>query len=152
MSEYWTRQFGTVEYGEEAVIEFPDGLPAFESDTRFVLLERPETGPVQFLQSLVHAELCFLALPVAFIDGEYRLKLGAEDRAALGIRPGEESLETERLLCLAILTVREQEPPTANLMAPVVIHRQNRRGRQVIQYDSQYSFEQLLDAGKESGC
>ncbi len=152
MSEYWTRQFGTVEYGEDAVIEFPDGLPAFESDKRFVLLERPETGPLLFLQSLVHPELCFLALPVECIDRHYRIDLGPEDRAALGMEPAADGVETGPLLCLAVLTVRDNQPPTANLMAPVVIHRLSRRGRQIIQYESAYSFEHVLETGQEGGC
>ena len=41
-------------------------------------------------------------------------------------------------------------PATANLMAPVVIHRRTRRARQIIQYDSEYHFEHPL--GGEDTC
>ena len=132
-----TRRFGKVEYGDDAVVEFAEGLPAFEADTRFVLIEPPETAPVVFLQSIVHPELCFTTAPAVCIDHNFRLKAAETDLEPIGGPTGD-------LLCLAILTLRDGHPPTANLMAPVVIHRRTRRGRQVIQYDSGYQFEHPL--------
>ena len=137
-----TPRFGMVEYGEDSIVEFAEGLPAFESDTRFVLIERPETAPLMFLQSLVHAELCFTAVPAVCVDPEFRLQPMEGDLDAIGG-------VTEDLLCLAVLTLGENRPATANLMAPVVIHRRTRKARQVIQYDSGYRFEHPL-AGEES--
>lgn len=138
-----TPRFGKVEYGEEAVVEFAEGLPAFETDTRFVLIEPPETSPVVFLQSLVHPELCFTTAPAVCIDKEFQLKVTDAELEPIGGAAAD-------LLCLAILTLREGRPPTANLMAPVVIHRRTRKARQVIQYDSGYSFEHPL--GGEGAC
>jgi flagellar assembly factor FliW len=138
-----TPRFGKVEYGEEAVVEFAEGLPAFETDTLFVLIEPPETSPVVFLQSLVHPELCFTTAPAVCIDKGFRLKAMDADLEPIGGAAAD-------LLCLAILTLREGRPPTANLMAPVVIHRRTRKARQVIQYDSGYLFEHPL--GGEGVC
>jgi flagellar assembly factor FliW len=47
-----TKYFGSLEYREESVYEFPHGLPAFENETMFVLIEQPENRPLVFLQSL----------------------------------------------------------------------------------------------------
>lgn len=138
-----TPRFGTVEYGEDAVVEFAEGLPAFEADTRFVLIEPPDTAPVVFLQSLVHPELCFTTVPAVCVDREFRLRAVEGDLEMIGGL-------AEDLLCLAILTLREDRPATANLMAPVVIHRRTRKARQVIQYDSGYLFEHPL--GGEGAC
>ncbi len=138
-----TPRFGKVEYGEEAVVEFTEGLPAFETDTRFVLIEPPETAPVVFLQSLVHPELCFTTAPAVCIDKGFRLKAAEADLEGIGGSAPD-------LLCLVILTLREDRVPTANLMAPVVIHRRTRRARQVIQYDSGYLFEHPLSG--EGAC
>lgn len=134
-----TPRFGRVEYNEDAVVEFEEGLPAFEQDTRFVLIERAETYPVVFLQSLVHPELCFTTVPAVCIDAQFRLQAAPEDLALVGGM-------AEDLLCLAILTLREDRP-TANMMAPVVIHRRTRKARQMIQYDSGYLFEHPLGGG-----
>ncbi|MBL8175154.1 MAG: flagellar assembly protein FliW [Bryobacterales bacterium] len=138
-----TPRFGKVEYGEEAVVEFAEGLPAFEADTKFVLIEPPETSPVVFLQSLVHVELCFTTVPAVCVDKGFQLKAAEADLEAIGGMSPD-------LLCLAILTLREDRTPTANLMAPVVIHRRTRQARQVIQYDSGYLFEHPI--GGEGAC
>jgi len=143
MALYRTVRFGAVEYSDEAVVEFAEGLPAFESDTRFVLIERAETAPVVFLQSLVHPELCFVTLPVASIDPCYTLSIPAEELRVLGV--GDEiPPDDPHLLCLAIVTLREASAPTVNLMAPIVIHRLTRRACQFIQREPGYSFDQPL--------
>jgi flagellar assembly factor FliW len=145
-----TLQLGTVDYSEETIVEFAEGLPAFETQTRFVLVERTETAPILFLQSVDNAELCFLTVPVQAIQPDYELTSPIEDLRDLGV---DATTRNEDVLCLAILTARPDRPPTANLMAPVLIHRHTRRGRQVIQNDSPYSFEHPLGAeGATSGC
>ena len=40
-----TKDFGVVDYDESAIVHFPAGLPAFESETRFLLIEQAETAP-----------------------------------------------------------------------------------------------------------
>jgi flagellar assembly factor FliW len=63
-----------------------------------------------------------------------------------------DEVRLDDLLCLVILTISGDRPPTANLMAPVVIHRKTRRARQVIQFESGYSFEHVLNPVKEDEC
>lgn len=135
-----SRQFGTIEFTPEAVVEFPGGMPAFELQTRYVLIERPDSAPLIFLQSLDDPELCFVTLPVGCIDASYRPKLEPDDFDALGM----ENHDDQEVLCLAILTIPPQGPPTVNMKAPVIIHRRTRRARQVIQFESSYSFRQEL--------
>lgn len=143
-----TRQFGYVEYGEDAVVEFAEPLPGFPEDRQFVVIEPDEWKPLLFLQSLDHPELCFTGLPVGCVAKDYRLWLGEEDLAALGMTSvGDPSL------CVALVTVKDS--PTVNLMAPVVIHARLRRARQVIQFDSGYSFEhplRVVGEGGDPGC
>jgi flagellar assembly factor FliW len=145
MDRCLTKRFGWVEYSEEAVVEFPLGLPAFEEERRFVLIERPDTAPIIFLQSLRTDGLCFLSVPVQTLVPHYQLTLGAEEEEILG------PAVQEDLLCLVLLTLPEAGPPTANLKAPVVIHRRDRRAVQVIQTGSPYSFAQPLCGEPSSG-
>lgn len=127
-----TRYHGEMEYPEEAAIQFPRGLFGFEDERRFVMIENPSARPIVFLQSLATPELCFLALPVLVVDAKYRLELAAEDLEAIGL-PGEETPEIGGdLFCLALITVREGGPTTANLLAPVVVSMATRKGVQGI--------------------
>ena len=106
---------------ESSTIEFPEGLPGFEECRRFVPLQHPERAGLVFLQSLERTELCFLALPARAVRPDYELALSGEDTALLGFPEGVRPALGSEVLALAILCLAEGQPPTANLLAPVVI-------------------------------
>jgi flagellar assembly factor FliW len=117
------------------LLTFPLGIPAFESEQRFRLIER---DPLLFLESDTNPGLSFLLLPVALIDPDYRLALTEEDRAAI------EASASSSLLCLAVITAAEDLPPTANLLAPVVVNLESGRAVQAVRSDSVYSHRHAL--------
>ncbi len=153
MPQAETKQFGTIEYREEEAVEFPIGLPAFEQERKFLPIERPETKPLVFLQSLSHAELCFVTLPLLLVDPTYRLAVSAEDLRILGLtdilnRCAQPEVDRD-VRALVIMSVTDSRP-TANLLAPVMINISPpdgapRRGVQAIRFDSQYSHEQIWE-------
>jgi len=138
-----TAHFGPVEYAEDTVLEFPNGLPAFEQERKFIALRGDRYEPLLFLQSVATASLAFLAISVQSVVLDYQLELSDEDLSLLG---GEASpAETE---ALALVTVSPEGEVTANLQSPVVIHHRTRRGVQVIQMNSSHSVRHPL--GKEA--
>lgn len=142
-----------MEYDEAAVVQFPSGLPAFENETRFLLIEQSETAPVVFLQSLATPGLLFMALPARFVDPAFRLELLPEEREMLGLGGTDGAEEGVDLLSLALLTVRRDSAAvTANLLAPVVIGARSRRAMQIIQTDSSYRVDQPLATATSSSC
>lgn len=148
MAQFHTSHFGVVDFSEEAVIHFPEGLPGFEQETRFLTVEPEPSKPVIFLQSLARAELTFVTVPIHTIDPHYRLRLSPEDRRTLGL-VGDAAPVDEDLLCLAIVCLREDGPSTANLLGPLVIHRHTRRAVQAIRDDAVYSAEHPLGTPEE---
>jgi flagellar assembly factor FliW len=116
-------------------LEFPYGIPAFETERRFRLIDRE---PLLFLESATNPELSFLLLPVALIDPDYRLALTAEDRETL------DASAKSHLLCLAVITAAEDSPPTANLLAPVVVNLDCGRALQAVRSDAVYSHRHPL--------
>ena len=137
-----SQQFGRLEYNTDAEIEFPQGLPGFELEHRFVLLEPEPLKPLLFLQSAAAPELCFATLPVAAIHPDYEMQLSAEDHKTLG--------NTESLLALAIVCNGEGGSLTANLLAPVAINLASRVGVQAVRSDTVYSHAQPL--GEAISC
>jgi flagellar assembly factor FliW len=131
--------FGAIDYTEDKVLDFPYGIPAFHDQTRFLALERPETAPVIFLQSLSTPELVFMTLPVTLIEPGYRSDVGPEDLEALGLDASRQPIEGAEVLTLAVITVDDQRVATANLMAPVVVNLATRRAVQAVQPDCGYS-------------
>lgn len=130
-----TRFFGDMECPQEAVIRFPDGIQPFP-DTSFVVISPPE-DPVVYLQSLDREQLCFIAVPVRTAAPAYLYDIESWFLERIGARP--EQADGQGLTCLTILTVPEEGPITANLLAPVVINPMNSTGVQAVRTDQRYS-------------
>ena len=139
MPDLVSKYFGSVSYQEDGVIDFPWGLPGFEKETEFLVMEPSANAPLIFLQSLQHPDLCFLALPIQGLDPDYQPVLTREDLTTLGLDNGSQPVIDGDICCLAIIVVAENGPVTANLLAPIMINRANRRGVQAVRVDSVYS-------------
>ncbi len=124
---------------------FPFGIPAFEHLTGFRLLESPAWAPLVVLESESEPPVRFACAPVRLLMPGYRLELSDAEMAALGWSGG----GTEPIL-LAILTFVEGRPPTANLLAPVVLNPETRSGVQSVQAHASYSHAHPLR--QESSC
>ncbi len=140
-----TRDFGEIEYGEETVIEFPLGLPAFEGQRKFLLIQPPAMSPLVFLQSVATPPLSFTVLPVAAIDPDYELSVSAEDLQAIGLPAGDSVLVSEQLACFAVVTLPERGSATANLLAPVIVNVGARRAVQAVRCDARYSHRHPIE-------
>ena len=147
-----TRHFGTLEYEPAAVLEFAEGLYAFEDQKEFLLIEQPTSAPIVFLQSLREPGLSFMALPVQVADPAYRLALPEEDSRALGFPDGYAPQLGRDIVGLVLLAVGPDQRATCNFLAPIVINHTRRCGRQVIQFDSGYSHQHVLSAVEAECC
>ena len=137
-----TKYFGPMEIGELNWIGFPAGLPAFEQERQFVLIEPPGQSPLVFFQSVCTKNLCFLALPVRGILPDYEVFAAPDDVALLGLNG-----ETSSILnVLALLTVTESGHVTANLLAPVLVNRAARQAVQAVRMDCRYSHQHVIGA------
>jgi flagellar assembly factor FliW len=144
---------GQVEYSPEEVYWFEGGIPAFEHLRRWLLVERAMFQPLAVLQSVDQPDLRFACLPVSLLRADYQVDLGPYERKTLeweceggdGRAPARPSL-----ICLAIVTFRAGQSATANLLAPILLNPQARRGAQVVQAGTQYSTEFELARQEDS--
>lgn len=115
---------------EPAIVQFPAGIPGFESCRRFILVATPELTPLGCLQALDPPEPSFLTIDPRSLDPGYDCELREFERARLGATD-------EPLVWLAIVTASGRRA-TANLRAPVVISPQRMVGCQFIRDDHDY--------------
>ena len=151
MPQLETKCFGTTEYEPDSVFRFPSGLPGFEAEKEFVFLERPQTDPLLFLQSISNPGLCFITLPILAADPRYRLQLTPEDRADLELPPEGDLVIGKDILCAAIVCAADEShpQPTANLRAPIVVNLPRRIGLQAVQLQCDYSYQHPLLARED---
>lgn len=133
-----TQTFGTVNFEENKVFRFPHGLPGFETENQFLVIENPVYSPIVFLQSMSREDLFFITLPVESIETGYDLQLSEEDRTVLGLAHSVTPDTTRDLICLVLICLPDHGPPTANLLGPLVLNRTTRCGVQAIRDDARY--------------
>jgi flagellar assembly factor FliW len=144
MPRLHTKFFGSLDYSPASVFLFPGGLPGFEEEREFVFLNLPERDPLIFMQSLSTRNLCFVLLPILVVDPQYRLEFAPEELAELSLPEGRLPEIGKDILCAAMIGSSDGGPPTANLLAPVIVNIKERIGAQLIHGDSGYSHRHPL--------
>ena len=139
-----TKYFGRVGSDAGLVVEFPAGLPAFETERAFLAIEHPRLSPVIFLQSMATPSLCFLALPVQSIDPAYVLQISPDELTAIGVNEGPAPVIGQDVAALALITLAEDGRASANLMSPVVVSLPALRAIQAMRSDRAYSYNHPL--------
>ena len=147
MSFCETLQFGRVEYDSASGLQFSEGLPAFESEHQFVLIQQPEQNPLVFLQSVATPSLGFPALPVHVVEPAYTPLLNDHDLSLLGF-DSQPVLGTDALFL--VLIALHKDDPTANLLAPVVVNLSTRAAAQCVDADMRYPHRCSLLAKLEA--
>ena len=133
MNTVATEWFGDLPYEETQVIRFPCGLPGFRELATFLPVSQPEAEPMLFLQSVEHAQVCFLLLPLATVDPEMQIEIPKEDRVALELPESTPGIASSDLGIFCILSLGDSESTTANLLAPIVVNIPKGLAAQVIQ-------------------
>jgi len=125
--EIVTKTYGKLEINEKQQVHFPKGLLGFDEYTDFAIIDSAQP-PFFHLQSLQDPELSFIILSPDIFRPDFTLDIGSEELEDLLWE------EEEELLVMAIVTIpRDGKPMTANLQGPLVMNRNKRIGKQVIQ-------------------
>lgn len=127
-----TKFLGEVTIDEATILTFEEGIPGFPEEKQFVLLPIEADVPLASFQSVHTADIGFLvAYPFAF-KSDYAFDLSDADREQL-------QLEAENdALVYGIVTLKESfQNSTINLLAPVVINKLKKVGKQIILQDNE---------------
>ena len=100
-----TRDFGEEEISEEVIIDFPNGVYAFEENKRFVLLSPcGEDKYPMWLQSVDNPNLCFIVFDPREFVSDYSVELDKETKELLKADGAELDL-----LCMAVVPDQPQK-------------------------------------------
>ena len=130
-------RFGTFEVRDDLVLTFSDGLIGLPGQ-RYALVAKDEGSPFYWLHSADHDVAVPVTNPWLFFS-DYEVRVSDEDAEELALT----SPEDADILCI-VRAVSELEEFTVNLAAPVIIHRANRLGRQIINDAGGYSVRHHL--------
>lgn len=140
-----TLRFGQIEVEEEKIVHFKDGIPAFEEEHEFIIVPYDSESPYYFMQSLATPDLAFLiTVPFIFFP-DYEFELDDVAQHELDIKHQEDML----IYVLITIPGGKIEDMTANLMAPVVLNKENMQAKQVVLDRSRYTTKHRLFPEKE---
>lgn len=134
-----TSHFGEIEISEEDILVFNQGIPGFEDIKSYVLIQVDEGIPFMYLQAIEDSAISFIVTnPFLFFpDYDFQLPEAAGDE--LGIH------SVEQVEVWSIITLNEQmTQATANLLAPIIINKAGRLGKQVVLHDSGYQVRHQI--------
>ncbi len=133
-----TREWGTLEVDESAIVHFPEGLLGFEELRQFVFIDAEEFRPFVWFLSIDNPEVGFaVAEPHYFSAASYEVSLSEADEGLLELSEG----DSIALFVVVSIDDRGREI-TGNLKGPIVFNTRNRLAKQLVVYGSAYSVRQ----------
>lgn len=142
-----TKYGGDVTINPENIIHFPSGIPGFETEKEFVLMEMSNIGTVVFqvLQSVTTPALAFIVIDPYVLTNTYEFRL--DDAIIERIKlDGKEDVSVR-----ALVTVKSPfEESTLNLKAPIIINQRKKIGKQFIIENGTYATKTPLSSFVQS--
>jgi flagellar assembly factor FliW len=125
--KWMNRQFGELNYDEDMIVHFAEGLFGFEQWRNFIIVHDVDSEPFRWLVSVENDDLSFPMLDPGIILPGYEGTAGAD----------------KEVWVIATLS-KDIEKASVNLRSPIVIDRKNYQGHQVILDDETLPFQYRL--------
>lgn len=118
---------------------FPEGIIGFEAHKEYRIVSEKSKEPFFWLQSQTDSEINFIIIDPLEFKADYKPLVSAQDLEALKIN------NIEECLCYVIICVPQgSDQISANLLAPIMINKQDNICRQVVLQEQDYSIQHLV--------
>lgn len=126
-----TTNFGEMEIQKDQIITFDEGLPGFEDQKEYVLLNNYDTEdpvPFMWLQATQNPDLALVVAIPFFLKPDYEVDIPDEVVSTLDIK------DPSDVGIYSVVRIQDKvEDMTFNLLSPIVINAKNHKGVQVVQ-------------------
>ncbi len=126
-----TKPFGKTTVDESDILEFPEGIFAFEEFHRFVILSESEESTFHWLQSLDDPSLAFVILEIRSLIPDYVPDIPGWILGGIGLA----KLEDAEIWGIVTIPRGNPNDMTINLQGPIIINRKMGKGGQFISND-----------------
>ncbi|MPW24769.1 flagellar assembly protein FliW [Alkalibaculum sp. M08DMB] len=135
-----TKYLGEIEINQDQVHTFPYGLLGFEEHKEFVLIDVPENYNFKFLQDIKSSYVSFLLICPGVFYKNYDIEIPDNELKSIDIECYDDSINIYNVVTLGE-TLKDS---TCNLLAPIIINNANKKGRQFILNNTQYTTKHKL--------
>jgi len=134
-----TKLFGRIEYTEENVIIFAEGLIGIPEYKRFLLIENPDFKPFSYLQCLDNPNMAMVVISPLHVENNYQFIIDDTDLKAVDAKDSSDF----QLLAVVIFSP-QPENVRVNLKAPLLINVRNKKAKQVFLLNDDYGVAEPL--------
>lgn len=129
-----TKFLGEMEYSNENVIVFEEGIPGFSDLHKYALI--PINDLVfSYMQSLEDERICFIVMPPALAESEYDINISDTTVEKLKVE------KPEDVNVFSIVTIPDNiNDMTINLKAPIILNTKNNKAVQEVLDDDRFSI------------
>lgn len=147
MPQVDTTRFGLIEYSPEDLIHFPAGLLGFPELKDYIVIPLEANPAFFWLQSVQDGQIAFLITDPFLFFPDYQVELSDSLKQELAIT------ERKQVVVYSIVTIPATgvKDMTTNLVGPLVINLENRRGAQYVLGGSQYHTKHRLFRKQATG-
>lgn len=130
---------GTLDFSEESIIFFPQGILGLAHLKKFILCEGENLAPFKYLVSTESPEIAFLLINPKEVQLNFEIAIDEETKTFLCHQDG------HTLIYYVIVTPSgDISETTINLLAPLVLNAETMRGCQIIQEQGNFSVKHRL--------
>lgn len=141
-----TAYLGEILIDESNIITFEHGIPGFENEHHFIMLPIEENSIFQILQSTQTDSLAFIITSPYVIVSNYSFDLDESTVHGLDIK------DENEVAVFTIVSLKETlDTSTVNLKAPIVLNTTNKKAKQVILDNEEYSIRHQISLESVKG-
>ncbi|MGE0174085.1 MAG: flagellar assembly protein FliW [Oligoflexales bacterium] len=134
MAKVKTTRFGEIEVKDKDIVQLPNGLIGFPELKQYVILDHDDKSPFKWLQSLDDGSIAFVLINPLLFKPDYTVEVNEAEVADLEIKD-----EKDAVISVIVTMPSNPQNMTANLKAPLVFNLKNRKGRQIILNNQEYT-------------
>ncbi len=139
-------RFGNLKIQESELINFPEGILGFETETNFCIVDPDDSTLIMWLQSTSTPNVCFPIIEPNFFTENSNFQLPKSDLASLELS-SEGNKEVYNILTIP----SEASNISANMKAPIVVNTKTLKAKQIVLQDNKLSVnENIYDGLKQS--
>ncbi len=141
MKQLHTKDYGTIDYEEQDLFYFPDGIFGFQEIKHFLplCLNEQEDTTMLLFHGIENPNTAFGVIDPFALDENYSPRLTNEELSYLGVKASNEL--SYYVICVFKENYLEN---TINMKCPLVINPETHKGMQVILSDSNYDYRHTL--------
>ncbi len=133
-----SKHHGVINYSEEDIIFFKNGLPGFEDLRKFVVFPLKDNDSFSVIHS-IEEDLGIILISPFMVKENYEFKLKENIVEELKIK------EPNEIMVYTTVTLNSNiEKITANLKAPIIINRFSKLGKQIIIDNESYKIKEPI--------